>query len=242
MALTGPKEMMTSAAMISDSYDGSYFVPVLARGNWDYEKVGSYHYWTQVRKIDLAMFHYNRIGLQLEAVALQKPWNPVLLFTKPDASLMPSPGRVNLEYYVSSTPPWTDATSKTLVLNNDGQGNVMTFNLMGRPQDGLDWEQTMVGSNTTWTNNSNVGLSSRGWMSALNSQLYGSNKAVAAKCLYVTFIWVVEDPISAAEPAIAASLQFPPLRIVLAGTAFKTKRKQWLDLLTRNVKIEPVLP
>ena len=243
MALTGQKQMSAEASKLDLSYTPEHvFLPAtIGLGNWQYDKLHDYHYFSQVRKIPLEGIYSEKLGLQLEAVALQKPWNPVVGFNYP---VEPTQGRVNLEYFVSTTPPWVNQQEREAVLSLDGVGDVMTFNRSsaGAGQaGGLSWEQAQIASNTTFTVNSNVGLSSRGWLSVLNSQLFGSNTAIANRVLYVTFIWVIEDPANAGvSPLPDIGIAYlPALRLVLAGTVFKTKKKGWLDLLTRNAKIEP---
>lgn len=239
MPLVGQKQMSAQAKNLNLTYSPEFEYEELTDGwgNWEYTKLHNYHYITQVRKIPLEGIYSEKLGLQLEAVALQKPWNPVVTFDL----IYPSPGRVNLEYFVSTTPPWVNNNERDAVLANDGTGNPMTFNTQFPSSlGGLAWEQTQIASNTTFTSNSNVGLSSRGWLSVLNSQLFGSNTPIANRVLYVTFIWVIEDPASAgAGPYTTGIAYLPALRLVLAGTAFKTKKKGWLDILTRNAKIAP---
>lgn len=242
MALTGPREMMVEVDSIATAYSdtGLYAAPPDGWGNWDYTKVGSYHWMTQQLTIDVQGLFWENLAIQLEGVAIQKGYNPVVSWGLPPAG---PTGRVNLQYYVSSSPMWVTETERLAILGADNIGHTPTFSRTGATADaqdyGLSYQDAMVASNTTFVANSNVGLSSRGWLSVLNSQMYGSNSEFAGRKLYITIMWVIEEE---AVPQAIGSVFFPAMRLALAARVYKPKKDNWIKTLMRSIKIAPRRP
>lgn len=244
MALTGERQMMVEVPNLNLSMqDDGLFANVGGWGDWKYTKYLGYHFITQTIKISLDAFFNEKLSLQLEGVACQKGYNPVLLYTDAGGTTATPKGRVNLQYYVSTTPPWVDEGGYTAWRTNEATGHTNTFSDSNQYIYGLNYAQSMIGNNTTFTANSNAGLSSRGWLSVMNSQMYGSNNDISGKTLYVTFMWVIEDETTAGIPPYPVGVgYFPPMRLVLGGTVYKPKKGGWIKSLLRNTKIMPKLP
>ena len=244
MALTGNRQLMVEANPLNISYedDGLFSVVNGELGNWEYEKHLGYHFWFYTQKISLEMLFQEKLSLQLEGVAMQKGYDPVLLYTDAGGTNATPKGRVNLQYYVSSVPPWVDYVGKTAWMTNEATGKTNTFGDSSKYFYSLPFQQCQIASNTTYSANSTVGLSSRGWLSVLNKQMFGSNTAIAGQQLYVTLCWIIEDETSAGLPPYQTGIGYlPALRLVMGGNIYKPSKGAWNKDLLRNTNIEPKL-
>lgn len=244
MALTGSRQMMVEANEMNLTYqdDGRWGFADDEQGNWEYTKYLDYHFFFYTQKISLEMLFQEKLSLQLEGVAMQKGYDPVLLYSDAGGTKYTPSGRINLQYYVSTTPPWVDNQGKNAWMFNEATGKTNTFGDSSKYFQGLPFQQCQIASNTTYTVNSNVGLSSRGWLSVLNKQMFGSNTAIAGKQLYVTLCWIIEDETAAGQlPAASGIAYFPPLRLVMGGEIYKPSKGAWNKDLLRNTNIEPKL-
>jgi len=227
MSMKGTKQLMKQYPMQAGGWDSlstDWAMSLIT--DWTQYKFGDSTFFYQADYIDLTGMTMEELTIQLQGIALQRPYEPILaglggeVWTKP----------VQLHCWITST-----SIDIERYLRVAASGSFPSFfaHDSGGTSDkasALDWTNLMFGETVTYSTNSNIGLTGTGFMVPLYSKLYGSNEPSANDKLYIYTAWrIAED---AAIPA--ASLTLPEIRVAIAAEIYEEKELAWIERMRRS--------
>jgi len=253
MSLTGEKQLMKQYSHLSASTDNGglswIFEPAMTTGmgNWHQQQHGGSTWIWQQNYFDLSGLKPDKLTTQLLAVALQKPYEPVLwknVFGP--AELWGD--YLQLFVYLSDVPVLTNDLPDDLIAfaNSAITGTYPSFSTfesgeVGPPleqdyQYAISWQNLLYAEQTMYTSNSNA--DSTNLKVPLYTRYYGSGNATASDRIYCTLIWRVgnyTDPATGApDPEATGTFFLPPLRIVAGTQVLKEGDLPYVDRLRRS--------
>jgi len=227
MSMKGTKQLMKQYPRQAGVWDGTLAEwSMLLKTSWEQYKSGDSTFFYQQDYIDLTGMTMEELTIQLQGIALQRPYEPILaglggeIWTKP----------VQLHCWITSTPIDIER-----YLGQAATGSFPSFfaydsALAATKKSALDWTNLLFGETVTYSTNSNVGLTGTGFMVPLYSKLYGSNEPSANDKLYIYTAWrITED---SAIPG--ASLSLPEIRVAMAAEIYEEKELAWIERMRRS--------
>lgn len=215
MSMTGQKQLSKEFSLIGGTWNGLAWTFNTAPG-WTEYISGMNTFLYQKTFIDLSGMTLEDLTIQLDGVANQRAYEPVIGGAFGETWAAP----VQLNVWITS-----DAIDMEGALTAAALGNYP-----GMLDSELDWTNLMFGETITFSSNSNVGLSSNGFMAPLYTKLYGSNEPSANSKLHVYVAWRIGS-----DAAVGlASATLPELRIAMAANIFEEKELAYLERQRRS--------
>lgn len=247
MTLEGEKQLMKQFTHLHGTTANSgidwIFQPAMpeGQGKWKVNHYGTDSWiWTQ-SYFDLAGLKTEELSTQVLAVALQKPYEPVIwkgLFGDLDIW----PNYVQLYAYISDVPILGDDVPADIeaFAQSANFGTYPSFSTFeaaetGPPlnqdyQHSISWQNLIYAEQTMYSSNSNADAT---YLKVpLYTRLYGSGNATASDRLYVTLIWRIGDYSALTDQL--GEFYLPPLRIVAGVEVFKEKDMAYIERMRRS--------
>lgn len=236
--------------LTASTADGGYnwaFQPAMQQGpgNWSSVHHGQDTWIWQQNYFDLAGFKPDELSVQLLAVALQKPYEPVIWKNVFGAAEL-WPNYLQLYVYLSDVPVLGDDLPQDIIAfaTSAVSGTYPSFSTfesgeVGPPlaedyQNAISWQNLLYAEQIMYTSNSQA--DSTNLKVPLYTRLYGSGNATASDRIYCTLIWRIGDyaPAGVPEPDATGTFYLPPLRIVAGIEVFKEDDLPYIDRLRRS--------
>jgi len=227
MSMKGSKQLMKQYPMQAGSWDSvatDWAMSLIT--DWTQYKYGDSTFFYQEDYIDLTGMTMEEMTIQLQGIALQRPYEPILGGLGGEVWAAP----VQLHCWITST-----AIDMEVYLRNAASGRFPSFfsrdsGCVSAKASALDWTNLLFGETVTYSNNSNIGLTGTGYLVPLYSKLYGSNEPSANDKLYIYTAWRVANDVTIP----AAGLTLPEIRVAIAAEIFEEKELAWIERMRRS--------
>jgi len=225
MSMKGNKQLMKQYPNLIGSWDSSTAAwSITSKTSWTQYKSGDSTFFYQSGYFDLTGMKLEDLTIQLQGVAVQRPFEPVIGGLGGEVWDMP----VQLNCWITSK-PFADFERQ---MRRAALGYYPSFDGADVLSEGhgTDWSNLVFAETTTYSSNSNVGLTGHGYMAPLYTKLYGSNEASANEKLYVYVFWRVAADILVP----AGSCWLPELRIAVAAEIYAEKELAYIERMRRS--------